>query len=195
MIRAALGLFLVVTLATACNRDRSTPQRQDRTRRTSSTPPRSPRPTADVTRVKPATASERAHDGLHRAALLEITKRLEERFTECLALAARGARDPAFRKDWPRAREAFVKGLGGLRAKILVVDPLGTRSWAYRVANRLLHYLTVRLPDAIWESWRSQPSGALATRKSDFGLISGRLRRYVEKLSHNPSRAPNKDVP
>ncbi|MFH2006992.1 MAG: hypothetical protein ABI333_10445 [bacterium] len=188
-------LLLVATLAIGCDRDRSRPQRQDRTRRPSSHRPRPPRPTADVTRVRPATAAQRAYDGQRRAALLAIVARLDERFRECLALATRGARDPAFRNDWPRTREAFVGGLGELRAKILAVDPLGSRSWAAGVANRLLHYLTVRLPDAIWESWRSQPSGALATRKSDFGLISGRLRRYVERLNPKPSRTPKKDVP
>jgi len=189
-----ITFWLVVTLIPACSRDPK-PQRQDRTRRSSPPPTRRPRPTADVTRVKPATPSERAYDRKHRAQFLEILKRLDERFRECLALASRGARDAAFRKQWPQAREAFAAGLGGLRAKILAVDPLGTRSWAAGVANRLLHYLTVRLPDAIWESWRSQPSGALVTRKSDFALISARLRRYVEKLNHNPSAPPKKDVP
>jgi hypothetical protein len=144
-------------------------------------------------RPVPVTAAQRAHDRLHRAALQRILRELDRLYLDSVALQASGAREPAFRERWPTERERLVSRAGRVRARVLAVDPLSGRSWAAARATVLLRYLTVKLPDAIRESWRARPSGAFATWQSDFRLIWGRLRRYVEGQLKQQSRPHSKD--
>jgi len=170
-------------------------------------PPRPASPDAQVTPVRPGpavavaapppvpvTAAQRAFDGRHHAALARILRDLKRIYTESVAFQARGLRKPASRAGWPAKREQLLSEAGGVRARILAVDPLGNRSWAMARATVLLRYLTVTLPDAIRESWRMRPSGAFTTWRSDFRLIWRRLQRYVRSLLKQLSGPPSKDT-
>lgn len=170
---------------------RVTPPGNSRARRAV---PRPRRASPATPRFATPTVAQRAHDRSHRVALDRVVKALGSRFAECQKLALRGAQEPPFRKQWPAARERFVKRLGELRADVLAVDPLRQRSWAVPLASWLLDLLTTGLPDAVWESWRQHPSGALASKRKDFRLIWKRLRHYVEKLSKSPASKPAKDT-
>jgi hypothetical protein len=145
-------------------------------------------------RAVPVTAAQRAFDGQRQAALQRIVGALDRLYRASVALQVRGVQEPASREQWPVARERLVTRAGRLRSQVLAVDPLSDRSWAAARATTLLRYLTVKLPDAIRESWRSRPSGAFATWRSDFRLIWNRLRRYVENLSKKPIRPRPKDT-
>jgi hypothetical protein len=168
-------------------------------------PPRRVVPTAPVApprrggavaapRSVPVTGAQRVYDRQHRVVLLQIVGDLDRLYTHSLALQARGVRKPATQDAWPREREQLLTKAGRIRVRILAVDPLTNRSWASARATVLLRYLTVRLPDAIRESWRMRPSGAFTTWRSDFRLIWSRLQRYVRSLLKQPSGPPSKDT-
>jgi len=157
-------------------------------------PPRRGPPVA-APRPVSVSASQRVYDRRHRATLQKIVRDLDRLYTDTVALQARGVREPAFQDHWPHERERLVSRAGRVRAQVLAVDPLSTHSWAAGRASVLLRYLTVRLPDAIRESWRTRPSGAFVTWRSDFRLIWGRLRRYVESQLKKQSRRSSKDTP
>ncbi len=152
-----------------------------------------PGPALAAPRPVPVTAHELAFDQSHRAALLQIVKELDQLYSKSVAFQAQGVSKPSAQQAWPRHREGLVAAAGRVRSKVLAVDPLSNRSWAAARASVLLRYLTVKLPDAVRESWRSRPSGAFATWKSDFRLIYGRLRRYVENQLKKPSGPRSKD--
>ena len=145
-----------------------------------------PRPARGVSlapRFKAATPAQRGYDARHRAALQGRLAELRKTLDRLLGLARQGAADPGFRARWPKERDAFLEEVGRLRARVMAVDPLGTRSWAVPVATHLVRELEVRLPDAVRESWDPRPSGALSTAQRDFTLIWGSLRRYVRNLN------------
>lgn len=143
----------------------------------------------------PATAAEREYDRGRRAALLAVVDSLEKAFEELLALAKKGAAEPAFREAWPARRAEFFARLGKIRSQALEVDPLGRRSHGARVAARLLGSLEVPLPNAVEESWSSRPGGALRTWSADFRLICAELRRYVLELKEPARKGTSHEHP
>jgi hypothetical protein len=185
-------LVAPLALAGGCRDQRPPPRR----RVTPDAPvaTRRPGPAVAAPRAVPVTFAQRAFDRQHQAALQRIVGALDKLYRDSVALQARGVQEPAFREQWPVAREGLLTRAGRMRAQVLAVDPLSDRSWAAARASALLRYLTVKLPDAIRESWRSRPSGAFTTWRSDFRLIWNRLRRYVEGLSKNASRPRSKDT-
>lgn len=189
-----LGTLLIaaVLLIPGCREDRRPPPR--RASPDAYVAPVHRGPAAAAPRPVPVTAAQRAFDSLHRAALQKIVRDLDRLYSDSVALQARGAREPAFQDQWPAERERLVSRAGRVRAQVLAVDPLSTSSWATARAAVLLRYLTVKLPDAIRESWRARPSGAFVTWRSDFRLIWGRLQRYVKSQLKKPSRPRSKDT-
>lgn len=151
-------------------------------------------PAVAAPRPVPSTPAQRAHDRLHRVSLAKIVHALDQLYVKSVALQGQGVSQPATQERWPTAREGLVSEAGRVRAQVLAVDPLSNRSWAAARAIVLLRYLTVKLPDAIRESWRARPSGAFTTWKSDFRLIWSRLRRYVEDQLKQSSGPPTKDT-
>ena len=151
-------------------------------------------PAVAAPRPVPVTAAQRAFDRQHRAALLQIVGDLDALYKKSVALQARGVKKPATQDNWPTERERLLSHAGAVRVKVLAVDPLSNRSWATARAAVLLRYLTVKLPDAIRESWRTRPSGAFATWGRDFRLIWGRLRRYVKSQLKKPHAPRSKDT-
>lgn len=190
--RRGVLLFTVAALLWGCHESkRPTPRRVSAD---AGVLPKRPSLAVAAPQPVPVTPAQRDHDRQHRAALQRIVHDLDKIYVECVALQARGAREPAFRDRWPLAREGLVSRAGRVSVQVLAVDPLSIRSWAAARAVVLLRYLTVKLPDAIRESWRARPSGAFATWRSDFRLIWSRLRRYVKSLSKKPSRPRSKDT-
>jgi hypothetical protein len=188
MIRSAwwLGVSACVVSvalgATSCRRDRVSTRRQaanlneNREKNTA--------PLLTAPRLPPATAAQRAYDRARVTQVQAVVDALDRLARELQRLARRGAAEPAFRRRWPAARDAFLRRVGVVRSQVVALDPLGRQSWAAQVATALVAALEVRLPDAVRESWDSRPSGALRTWMSDFTLIWQGLRRYVRSLQN-----------
>ena len=193
LIVLATALWVGVGSLTGCREQR-------RGQRRSSAPgmdrlalgPRRPLPMV-ARRAPAATSAERAHDAARRAALRDIVTHLDRLFRRAMKMAAKGSADPAFRPSWPAEREEIVRRVGKLRAKVLAVDPLGGKSWAAREATRLMGYLSMQLLDAIEESWRVNPSGALTSWRQDFFLIWSQLQRYVNGLKAKPPKKESRN--
>ena len=147
-----------------------------------------PRPPSLAPRFAPPTPAERAYDTQHREPLGGVVTALQATFRTLNQLVKKGAGSPAWRRRWPTQRQRYLGTVGKLRAQVLAVDPLGTRSWAARVASRLVADLEVRLPAAVPDSWGARPSGALSTARADFTLIWQQLRRYVSTLNNARSK-------
>ncbi len=186
------GLFSAVVLLWGCAEKKRPPPG----RVAPSAPVAPPRrgPPVAAPRPVPVTGPQRLFDRQHRVALLQIVGDLDRLFTQSVALQARGVHTPASQDSWSLKRERLLFEAGRIRVRILAVDPLTNRSWAMARATVLLRYLTVTLPDAIRESWRTRPSGAFTTWRSDFRLIWRRLQRYVGSLSKQLSGPPSKDT-